>query len=197
MKSSSSSKIERLFWITGWIYDFSKIATVLLILGLLTHYFFLSVLVVRGKSMLPNFTDGQVLMINKIAYRYALPERGDVVAMYWPGETEKRFIKRIVGLPGETVRVDGGKVYINDLALDENYLDPSVATSNELTRTLQSNEYFVFGDNRSNSSDSRAWGPVPKSFLIGKIGSEIFQLSAQAANVTLRQTTATLVENNR
>lgn len=174
-------KIEKLFWVTGWIYDFSKIATVLLILGLLTHYFFFTILVVRGKSMLPNFTDGEVLIINKIAYRYIPPARGDVVAMYWPGETEKRFIKRIVGLPGETVMVRDGKVYINGVRLNEEYLDSSVVTSNELDRTLQSNEYFVFGDNRANSSDSRAWGPVPKSFLIGKIGSEVFQLSAQAA----------------
>lgn len=177
-----AKKIEKLFWVTGWIYDFSKIATVLLILGLLTHYFFLTVLVVRGKSMLPNFTDGEVLVINKIAYRFAPPVRGDVVAMYWPGETEKRFIKRIVGLPNETIRVEGGRVYINDTILDENYLDTITVTSSELTRILQADEYFVLGDNRIASSDSRAWGPVPKSFLIGKVGSEIFQLSAQAAN---------------
>ena len=132
--------------------------------------------------MLPNFTDGEVLMINKIAYRYASPERGDVVAMYWPGEMEKRFIKRIIGLPGETVLVGAGRVSINGEVLKENYLDPAIYTSAELTRVLQANEYFVLGDNRLASSDSRAWGPVPKSFLIGKIGSEIFQLSAQAAN---------------
>lgn len=175
-------KIEKLFWVTGWIYDFSKIATVLLILGLLTHYFLFTVLVVRGKSMLPNFTDGEVLIINKIAYRYAPPARGDVVAMNWPGETEKRFIKRIVGLPGETIQVSDGKVSINGAHLQESYIPNEVTTSSELTRTLQTDEYFVFGDNRIASSDSRAWGPVPKSFLIGKIGSEIFQLSAQAAN---------------
>jgi signal peptidase I len=175
-------RIERLFWVTGWIYDFSKIATVLLILGLVCHYFFFTVLVVRGKSMLPNYTDGEVLVINKIAYRYAPPARGDVVAMNWPGETEKRFIKRIVGLPGETVTVGDGRVFINGVLLKESYLANGVTTSNDLTRTLQSDEYFVFGDNRIASSDSRAWGPVPKSFLIGKIESEIFHLSAQAAN---------------
>ncbi len=173
---------EKLFWVTGWIYDFSKIATVLLILGLLTHYFFFTVLVVRGKSMLPNFTDGEVLMINKITYRYVPPARGDVVAMYWPGETEKRFIKRIVGLPGETIQVSEGKVFINGARLNESYIAKGLTTSSELTRTLQQDEYFVLGDNRIASSDSRAWGPVPKSFLIGKIGSEIFQLEAQAAN---------------
>lgn len=173
-------RIEKIFWITGWIYDFSKIATVLLIVGLLIHYFFLTVLVVRGKSMLPNFSDGEVLMINKISYRYAPPSRGDVVAMYWPGETQKRFIKRIVGLPGETITVGNGRVYINDVLLDESYLDPTTVTTTELTRTLQSGEYFVFGDNRAVSSDSRAWGPVPKSFLIGKINAELFHLPSAA-----------------
>lgn len=175
-------KIEKLFWVTGWIYDFSKIATVLLILGLVTHYFFFTVLVVRGKSMLPNYNDGEVLIIDKIAYRYAPPARGDVVAMYWPGETEKRFIKRIVGLPGETIQVNEGKVFINGAHLKEGYIPNGITTSSELTRILQTDEYFVFGDNRIASSDSRAWGPVPKSFLIGKIGSEIFQLSSANAS---------------
>lgn len=177
----STKRIERLFWVTGWIYDFSKIATVLLVVGLLVHYFFFTVLVVRGASMFPNFTDGQVLVINKIAYRYQIPARGDVVAMYWPGETQKRFIKRIVGLPGETVVVENGRVYINSKILPEEYLDNSVITTNDQTRVLQSDEYIVMGDNRSASSDSRAWGPVPKSFLIGKIGPEVVHLPSAKA----------------
>lgn len=176
-------RIEKVFWITGWIYDFSKVATVLLILGLITHYFFLTVLVVRGKSMLPNFTDGEVLMVNKIVYRFQKPLRGDVVAMYFPGETEKRFIKRVVGLPGETVSIKNGKVFVNDVRLQESYLDQDVYTSADLTRALQADEYFVLGDNRLASSDSRAWGSVPKSFLIGKVSAEVFHLaSSQAAN---------------
>lgn len=173
--------IERVFWITGWIYDFSKIATILLVVGLLTHYFFVTVLVVRGESMLPNYTDGEVLTVNKITYRFSQPLRGDVVAMYWPGETEKRFVKRIVGLPGETVRVDDGQVYINNALITESYLESDVTTSSEIVRVLQNNEYFVLGDNRSASSDSRAWGPVPKTFLIGKVGTEIFRLPAANA----------------
>ncbi len=176
-------RIEKIFWITGWIYDFSKIATVLMIGGLLIHYFLVTPLVVRGKSMLPNFRDGEVLVVNKIVYRFQAPARGDVVAMYWPGETEKRFIKRIVGLPGETVLIGDGWIFINGVLLKESYLTPGVTTSNKLTRILQTDEYFVLGDNRLASSDSRAWGPVPKSFLIGKVGSKIFHLSgANAAN---------------
>lgn len=125
--------------------------------------------------MEPNYSDGQVLIINKIAYLISDPERGDAVAMYFPGEKEKRFAKRIIGLPGEKVKVNGGRVFINDNLLPEPYLT-GVETLPALERTLQSGEYFVMGDNRLASSDSRAWGAVPSSFMIGKIGNEIFRL---------------------
>jgi len=169
-------KLEKLFWATGWIYDFSKVAAVILIVGLVVHYFFFTILVVRGASMIPNYNDGEVLTINKIAYQLSAPNRGDVIAMYWPGETEKRFIKRIVGLPGETVGIENGKVLINNQVLREPYLESSVKTLGDTTRVLQSDEYFVLGDNRSVSSDSRAWGPVPRSFVLGKIGAHVFSL---------------------
>ena len=180
--SAKTSRVEKLFWVTGWIYDFSKVATVILIIGLLIHYFFFTILIVRGQSMMPNFVDGEVMTINKIGYRLASPQRGDVVAMNWPGETEKRFIKRIVGLPGETITITAGSVAINGRVLTESYLDPSIQTSSDTERTLQSDEYFVLGDNRSVSSDSRAWGPVPRSFIIGKIGPELLKLPATATN---------------
>lgn len=169
---------ERLFWITGWIYDFSKIAITLLLIGLVVHYFFYSLLVVRGRSMEPNYVDGDVLVINKIAYLVGKPERGDVIAMFFPGETEKRFIKRIIGLPGETVKVSDGKVYINNQLLTEPYLPSDVTTIPDSTRTLEPGEYFAFGDNRAVSSDSRAWGPVPKSFIIGKIAAHLLTISS-------------------
>lgn len=159
---------ERLYWITGWIYDFSKVATIFLLAGLVVHYFFYTALIVRGKSMVPTYTDGQVLTVNKIAFVTGSPERGDVVAMFFPGETEKRFIKRIIALPGETIAIKQGKVYINGTLLKETYLKKNVITVPELERTLVAGQYFVMGDNRGNSSDSRAWGPVPESFIIGK-----------------------------
>lgn len=159
---------ERSYWIFGWIYDFSRTATIILLLGLAVHYFFFTVLVVRGQSMMPTYQDGEILAVNKISYLVNQPERGDVVAMYFPGEKEKRFIKRIVGLPGETVAIREGRILINGQPFDEAYLDDSILTQPELERTLVEGEYFVMGDNRSNSSDSRAWGSVPESFLLGK-----------------------------
>lgn len=164
-----SSLAERFYWVSGWVYDFSKIATILLLVGLATHYFFFTALIVRGKSMLPTYEDGQVLAVNKITYLTSTPHRGDVVAMFFPGETEKRFIKRVVALPGETVVIKGGRLYINNLLQLEPYVRKGVITVPDLERTLVAGEYFVMGDNRNNSSDSRAWGPVPESFIVGKV----------------------------
>lgn len=174
--ATTQSVSERFYWTTGWIYDFSKIATILLLIGLGMHYFFFTAMVVRGKSMVPNYQDGEVLTVNKIAYVVDSPKRGDVVAMYFPGETEKRFIKRVVGLPGERVSIRSGRIYLNDQLFKESYLNSSLLTQPDLDRKLVAGEYFVMGDNRGNSSDSRAWGPVPESFIIGKAVGRIGRL---------------------
>jgi signal peptidase I len=165
---------EKLFWFSGWLYDFSKYATILLVVGLITHYFFYSLLIVRGKSMEPNYIDGDMVLVNKISYQISNPQRGDVVAMFFPGEASKRFIKRVVGLPGEKVVVLANKVYINGQVLPEAYLPKSTITLPNLERQLTSDEYFVMGDNRGGSSDSRAWGPVPESYIIGKASVKFF-----------------------
>lgn len=167
---------ERLYWISGWAYDFSKVATLLLLVGLFFHYYLFTILIVRGQSMFPTFDDGTVLSVNKIAYVIGEPARGDVVAMFFPGETQKRFIKRIIALPGETVTVFQGRVYINNQPLSEPYLADGLLTVPDHKRTLVAGEYYVMGDNRNNSSDSRAWGPVPESFIIGKTIGQILKL---------------------
>lgn len=130
--------------------------------------------------MEPNYQDGQLLGINKLAYQVASPQRNDVVAMFFPGETQRRFIKRVVGLPGETVAVADGVVFINGQVLEEPYLDSSTVTVPNLERQLVEGEYFVLGDNRAVSSDSRAWGAVPKSFIIGKVSVGIGRLPAES-----------------
>ena len=128
--------------------------------------------------MEPNYHDGEVLAVSKIAYQIDNPKRGDVVAMFFPGETDKRFIKRVIGLPGETVTIASGAVSVNGQAVPEAYLPKDLATVPDLTRQLTEDEYFVLGDNRSNSSDSRAWGPVPESLIIGKASARLFSIGA-------------------
>lgn len=175
-RMAKTSRIERLYWLFGWAYDFSRVATILLLVALAVNYFFFSVMVVRGKSMVPTYVDGNVQLVNRIVYALHPPQRGDVVALNFPGEPNQRFVKRIIGLPGETVAVSGGKVYVNNQPLAEKYLPSGLQSLPDLTRTLVSNEYFVMGDNRPVSSDSRSWGPVPKSFLIGKVATRLLSL---------------------
>jgi signal peptidase I len=170
---------ERLFWFSGWLYDFSKYAAILLVAGLITHYFFYSVLIVRGESMEPNYNDGDVLLVNKITYQISNPARGDVVAMFFPGEASKRFIKRVVGLPGEKIKIANNQLFVNGRKMAESYLPKGTVTLPNLERSLTVDEYFVVGDNRGASSDSRAWGPVPESYIIGKASQKLYRLPSK------------------
>lgn len=126
--------------------------------------------------MEPNYVDGDMLLVDKISYQAGNPKRGDVVAMFFPGESSKRFIKRVIGLPGEKVKIADSKLYINGKIITESYLPRATVTLPNLERQLTLDEYFVAGDNRSNSSDSRAWGPVPESYIVGKASKQLFNL---------------------
>ena len=126
--------------------------------------------------MEPTFHDGEYILTDKISYRLGLPKRGDIVVFKSPGDANVDFIKRIVGLPGERLKIKGGKVYINNQVLDESaYLDPSVYTGPEsylaenTEVTIPSGQYFCMGDNRTQSSDSRDFGPVTPDEFIGKV----------------------------
>lgn len=128
--------------------------------------------IVSGSSMDPTFTDGEYLIIDEISYRFQPPQRGDVVVFRYPQDTTTFFIKRIIGLPGETVDINGSTVTVESadgvstFPLDESYLShPTWSTS----RTkLGDEEYFVMGDNRPASSDSRMWGPLNEDLIIGR-----------------------------
>lgn len=129
---------------------------------------------VSGHSMVPNFQDGDFLITNKLAMRIGSLQRGEVVILHYPKDPDKVFIKRIIGLPTEHVKLLGGKIYINNQPLDEPYLPIGLSTPGE--QYLSENQevvvpndaYFVIGDNRGGSSDSRDWGPVKLSFIIGQ-----------------------------
>jgi len=124
--------------------------------------------------MYPTFHDKEYILTDKISYRFGEPQRGDVIIFKAPRNEEYEYIKRIIGLPGERVRISQGKVFINDQFLNESYLPPEYQTASgaflreNQTITIPENNYFVLGDNRSHSSDSRDWGLVPRENIIGK-----------------------------
>lgn len=123
---------------------------------------------IEGYSMEPNLHQGQYLIVNKALYRWLHPpERGDIVVFEYPRAPDRDFIKRVIGLPGEKVEIRNGLVYINDELLSEPYLK-NKGHGNFPPTVLGANQYFVLGDNRDNSSDSRMWGPLPEDRIIGK-----------------------------
>jgi signal peptidase I len=129
---------------------------------------------IKGASMDPNFQDGEFLLTDKVTYRFRAPKRGDVIVFKAPLAEGEEYIKRIIGLPGETVLVKNNKIYINGKVIDEIYIGPNVVTDGNAflaegaTTTVPADSYFVLGDNRSHSSDSRAWGFVPKKDINGR-----------------------------
>ena len=127
--------------------------------------------VVQGASMHPTFETSDYLIIDELSYHFREPRRGEVVVFKYPKDESKFFIKRIVGLPGETLEIENGQVYTtNDseirTLIAEDYA--SKDSSGYLRTTLANNEYFVMGDNRGASSDSRSWGPVTEDLIIGR-----------------------------
>ena len=123
---------------------------------------------VEGMSMEPSFHDGQFLLINKLSYRLGEAERGDVIVFRYPRDPSRDFIERVVGLPGETIEIRDGQVYING------QFTPTLATINQASynsgpTTIGPDELYVLGDNRPNSSDSHAWGTLPLDLVIGKV----------------------------
>ena len=122
---------------------------------------------VQGVSMHPSFENEELLLTEKVSYRFSSPNRGDVIVFEAPIERKADFIKRIIGIPGDTVKIVDGNVYINSVKLDENYIMGT--TEGDKTFTLGESEYFVLGDNRTASSDSRVFGPIKKNAIRGKV----------------------------
>jgi signal peptidase I len=121
---------------------------------------------VDGSSMEPSLQSGEFVIVNRLAYKLGEPDYGDVVIFHFPGDPGQEYIKRIIGLPGDQVRVLNGKVYINDQATDEPYIAASPRYQGSWD--VPENHLFVLGDNRNNSSDSHNWGAVPMENVIGE-----------------------------
>jgi len=145
--------------------------------------------VVQMSSMEPNLHEGQRLLVSKVAYKFGEPQRGDIIIFPPPNiDSEYDYIKRIIGLPGETVRMTGGVVYINNVPLEEPYIT-NRGNGNMNSIKVPDGEYFVLGDNRTNSSDSRAFGTVPGDTITGKAWLTIWPIEdwGQAPNYELPQ----------
>ncbi|NCN24773.1 signal peptidase I [Candidatus Berkelbacteria bacterium CG_4_9_14_3_um_filter_39_23] len=156
----------RLFNVT---YVLFKNVLILAIILIIYHLFIGTIFVVSGVSMEPNFHTGQWVYVNRISFLTSEPHRGEVTITKFPGDPKnKKFVKRLIGLPGEKIEILDNKVFINGNESIESYLDKGLIFSENLSRLLDKDEYFLMGDNRAESHDSRIWGPASRKDLIGK-----------------------------
>ena len=157
-----------------FFWEISKIVIIALLIVVPIRYFVFQPFFVRGQSMEPNFYNSDYLIIDEISYYFTEPARGEVVVFKYPNDPSQRYIKRIVGLPGETVEIQNNEIIISAenqrYVLNEtNYLSSFSATPGSIRISLSDEEYFVLGDNRSFSSDSRRWGAVSREEIIGRV----------------------------
>ncbi len=158
----------------AFIWEVTKIVIIALVIVIPIRYFLFQPFFVKGQSMEPNFENGDYLLIDELSYHFRSPERGEVIVFKYPQNPTQRYIKRIIGLPGETVKIDNNNIIIfnqqGGQILDEtNYLSSGIPTPGEIQITLDENNYFVLGDNRTASSDSRRWGSLPREDIIGRV----------------------------
>jgi len=149
-----------------------KFALVAVIIVVPVRLFIAQPFIVSGASMVPTFENGQYLIVDELTYRFEEPMRGDVIIFKYPKDPTQYFIKRVIGLPNETVRITGGTVSVSKkdgstIKLEESYV-VNEGNGGNLTVSLGADEYFVMGDNRPESSDSRLWGVLPKDNIVGR-----------------------------
>jgi signal peptidase I len=166
--------------IGGFFLDIIETVVIALSVFLIVYLFVMQPHQVNGQSMHPNFENGEYLLTDKISYRFNQPDRGDIVVFKAPDAAQCPqgagcdFIKRIIALPGDVVEVRDDLILVNNMLLEEPYLPGDTSTRPMAFTvngpiTVPPNHYFVMGDNRPHSSDSRAWGPVPVSNIVGKV----------------------------
>jgi signal peptidase I len=125
---------------------------------------------VEGQSMAPTLDDQDRLIVNKLVYRWSTPRPGDIVMLYYPTNPDKSFVKRVIAEEGDTVQIRNGRVYVNDVPVPDDYVPPEYRSHDDYgPKVVDDGYYFVMGDHRNNSSDSRHWGLVPKRYIIGRV----------------------------
>lgn len=159
----------------AFFWEVLKVVLIALAIIIPVRYFLVQPFFVHGASMEETFHDSDYILIDEITYDFKHPQRGDIVVFRYPNDQTQYFIKRVIGLPGETIQIKNNQVTIFNAdkptgsVLDEPYLSPGQETKGALKIKLDGNEYFVMGDNRLHSSDSRIWGPVNRSLITGRV----------------------------
>jgi len=171
--------------IFAFILEILQMVVLAAIVVLPIRYFIFQPFLVQGQCMEPNFENRDYLIVDEISFRFREPKRGEVVVFRYPYNPSQRYIKRIIGLPGETLEIKDNKVIIYSegkaQVLDEKgYLSPDVLTAGELRIRLDENEYFVLGDNRGVAFDSRRWGLLPRKNIIGRVIFRLWPITALA-----------------
>lgn len=161
--------------ILAGILEIAQVVVVSLIIVFLVRSYLIQPFLVKGASMEPNFQDGNYLIIDEITYRFRQPERGEIIVFKYPHDPKQYFIKRVVGLPNEKIEIKNqqvivfGKDFPQGKVLDESYIPKENITKGDETIQLGPKDYFVLGDNRLFSSDSRYWGAVSSDLIVGRV----------------------------
>ena len=173
--------------VISFIWELAKIGVIAAIIVVPLRLFIFQPFLVKGDSMIPSFHNGDYLIVDELSYKFRSPERGEVIVLKFPYDPSQRFIKRIVGLPGETLEIKDGKLVIyhpdsqDAFVPDESkYLDETLQTPGSVRVQLKEGEYFMLGDNREFSSDSRSWGPLAEKYIVGRMLWKVFSLSTFA-----------------
>ena len=165
-------------------FDFVRFLVIISAIVFAFRLYIATPFIVSGSSMDPTFADGEYLIVDEISYRFDTPKRGEVIIFRYPKKRTQFFIKRIIGLPGETIEIEDGTVVVKNetephgFVLDEPYLDDD--TAGPFLVTLGENEYFVLCDNRSASFDSRSWGTLRRALIVGRALLRLFPRSNMA-----------------
>lgn len=173
------------FFLAFW--EVAEVILIAVVTVFIVRTFLMQPFLVSGASMEPNFSTGNYLLIDELTYRFRTPERGEVVVFKYPNDPSVYYIKRIIGLPGERVIVNNGEVmiinknYPEGKKIDEVYLSGHLKTLGNIDIVLNGDDYFVMGDNRSFSYDSRSWGPLPKDNIIGIVRLRLFPINSVEA----------------
>jgi len=164
------------------LWENIEMVIIALLIVLPIRHFLIQPFIVDGSSMKPTFYTNDYLIIDELSYHFRSPNRFEVVVLHAPNHSNQYYIKRIIGLPNETVKISNGQVSIvepsgQELNLKQDFLPPGTLTSGNLSITLGPNQYFVLGDNRAASYDSRNWGPLNKNLIVGRVWLRLWPLN--------------------